>query len=62
MQKELLKIDFKKLGPAMRDDVRKKARKAGSKIVYRENGNIVEEDVTTSTKKILRKDKKLITI
>jgi len=55
MKKADVKIDFSKIGKGISAFVRNKAAKAGSTIVYGENGNIVEEDPRTGKKKVLRR-------
>ncbi|HYV93542.1 MAG TPA: hypothetical protein VE978_17340 [Chitinophagales bacterium] len=57
MQKDLIKIDFEKMGTVMREYVRKKALDAGTTIVYQEGENIIEEDPRTLKKTILSKAK-----
>lgn len=55
MKKAEVNIDFSKIGHGMSEFVRNKAAKAGSTIVYGENGHIVEEDPRTGKKKVLRR-------
>ncbi len=46
-------IDFKKMEKAFREHVRRKAMLTGSTIIYKKNGQLVEEDPATSQKTIL---------
>ena len=46
-------IDFKKMEKAFREHARRKAIEAGSSIIYKKNGQLVEEDPATSKKTIL---------
>jgi hypothetical protein len=48
-----INIDFKKMEKAFREHVRRKAMQAGSTIIYKKNGQLVEEDPATSKKIIL---------
>ena len=54
MQKELVNINFEVLAKAMREHVRNKAALAGSTIIYKENGVLIEEDPRNSKKTILK--------
>jgi hypothetical protein len=53
MNTKAVNINFAIMGNALMQHVRAKAIKAGSKIVYRENTVIIEENPTTNTKIIL---------
>lgn len=54
MKPKQVNIDFKKMGKAFREHVRKKATLAGSTIIYKKNGQLIEEDPATSKKIILK--------
>lgn len=56
MSKSKVNIDFKLMKKALKESVRDKAIKAGSTIVYLEDGEIIEEDPKTKTKRILKKE------
>lgn len=56
MSKSKVNIDFKLMKKALKESVRDKAIKACSTIVYLENGEIIEEDPKTKTKRILKKE------
>ena len=47
-------IDFKKMATAFGEHVRRKAMLAGSTIIYKKNGQLIEEDPATSKKTILK--------
>jgi hypothetical protein len=47
-------IDFKKMEKAFREHVRNKAMLAGSTIIYKKNGQLIEEDPATSKKTVLK--------
>lgn len=53
MKPPQVNIDFKKMEKAFREHVRRKAMRAGSTIIYKKNGQLVEEDPATSQKTIL---------
>ncbi len=53
MKSPQVNIDFKKMEKAFREHVRRKAMQAGSTIIYKKNGQLVEEDPATSKKIIL---------
>lgn len=48
-------IDFQIMAKAMREHVRNKATRAGSTIVYKKNGALIEEDPKNSKTTILKK-------
>ena len=54
MEKLQVNIDFNVLAKAFREYVRTKAILAGSTIIYKENGNLIEEDPKSAKKKILK--------
>ncbi len=56
MSKEKVNIDFKLMKKALKESVRDKAIKAGSTIVYLQDGEIIEEDPKTKIKRILKKE------
>ena len=47
-------IDFRLLGIALQKYIREKATKSGSTILYKKDGQLIEEDPRTSQKKILK--------
>jgi hypothetical protein len=49
-------IDFKVMQQALKQNVRDKAIKAESTIVYLKNGRLIEEDPKTSSKRTLKKE------
>jgi len=53
MKTPQVNIDFKKMEKAFREHVRKKAMQAGNTIIYKKNGQLIEEDPATSKKTIL---------
>jgi hypothetical protein len=55
--KQLVNIDFRKVGKTFREFVRAKAIAAGSTIVYECNGQCVEEDPKTGMIIILRQSR-----
>ncbi|MEO6327423.1 MAG: hypothetical protein ABIO55_00750 [Ginsengibacter sp.] len=56
MSQKKVNIDFRIMKKVLKENVRDKAIKAGSTIVYLEDGEIIEEDPTTKTKRILKKE------
>ena len=54
MKEKLVHIDFKKMEKGFRDNVRKKAILAGSTIVYKKNGHLIEEDPKTEKKTVIK--------
>jgi len=54
MNPKQVNIDFKKMEKAFREHVRRKATLAGSTIIYKKNGQLIEEDPATSKKTILK--------
>jgi hypothetical protein len=54
MKPRQVNINFKKMGKAFREHVRKKAMLAGSTIIYKKNGQLIEEDPATSKKTVLK--------
>ena len=54
MNPRQVNIDFKKMATAFREHVRRKAMLAGSTIIYKKNGQLIEEDPATSKKTILK--------
>ena len=54
MNSRQINIDFKKMGRAFREHVRRKAMLAGSTIIYKEHNQLIEEDPATSKKTILK--------
>ncbi len=54
MKLKQVNIDFKKMEKAFREHVRRKAILAGSTIIYKRNGQLIEEDPATSKKTILK--------
>lgn len=56
MNNENVNIDFKLMRKAIKQIVRDKAIKANSTIVYLQDGELIEEDPKTNTKKILKKE------
>ncbi len=52
MKAEVVNINFKRMAIAFRAHVRLKALKAGSNIVYVQNGQLIEENPKDSTKSI----------
>lgn len=55
MIKAQVDIDFKVMSQAMREHVRRKASRAGSTIIYKKDGALIEEDPTISKKTVLKK-------
>jgi phage gp45-like len=55
MKVQSINIDFKKIAIAFRAHVRLKALKAGSTIVYVQDGNLIEENPKDSSKQIKSK-------
>jgi hypothetical protein len=53
MKAPQVNIDFKKMEKAFREHVRRKATEAESTIIYKKNGQLIEEDPATSKKIIL---------
>ena len=51
-------INFRKMEKAFREHVRRKATLAGSTIIYKEHGQLIEEDPATSKKTIFKADLK----
>ena len=49
-------IDFKVMQQALKQSVRDKAIKAGSTIVYVKDGQLIEENPATQTKRTLKKE------
>ena len=49
-----VQINFKIMEKAFREHVRKKAIQAGSTIIYKKDGHLIEEDPKTSKKIILK--------
>ena len=47
-------IDFRLLGFALQKYIREKATKSGSTILYKKDGQLIEENPRTSQKKILK--------
>jgi len=47
-------IDFKKMEKAFREHVIKKAMLVGSTIIYKKNGQLIEEDPATSKITVLK--------
>ncbi|MBV9962450.1 MAG: hypothetical protein JO072_09400 [Parafilimonas sp.] len=56
MKKEKVNIDFTLMQKAIKQTVREKAIKANSTIVYLQDGELIEEDPKTKTKRILKKE------
>lgn len=56
MEKEKVNIDFTLMQKALKQSVRDKAIKANSTIVYLQDGELIEEDPKTKTKRILKKE------
>ena len=54
MKLRQVNINFKKMGKAFREHVRRKATLAGSTIIYKEHDQLIEEDPATSKKTILK--------
>jgi len=54
---QLVNIDFEKMRETFPAFVREKAIKAGSTIVYMEDGEIIEEDPRTGKKTVLHKSR-----
>ncbi|HVX28347.1 MAG TPA: hypothetical protein VHB70_18515 [Parafilimonas sp.] len=59
MEKEKVNIDFILMRKALKQTVREKAIKANSTIVYLQDGELIEEDPKTKTKRILKKEYRL---
>lgn len=49
-------IDFKVMQQALKQSVRDKAIKAGSTIVYLKNGQLIEEDPKTLSKRAIKRE------
>ncbi len=47
-------IDFKLLSIAFKKYIREKAKKSNSTILYKKDGQLIEENPTTSQKRILK--------
>jgi hypothetical protein len=56
VEKEKINIDFALMQKALKQSVREKAVKANSTIVYLLDGELIEEDPKTKTKRILKKE------
>lgn len=54
MKAPQVQINFKIMEKAFREHVRKKAIPAGSTIIYKKDGQLIEEDPKTSKKIILK--------
>lgn len=54
MTRAKVNIDFDLMAKAFREHVRSKAKRAGSTIVYKENGLLIEEDPKNATKKVIK--------
>ncbi len=54
MKSPQVHINFKIMEKAFREHVRKKAIQAGSTIIYKKDGQLIEEDPKTSKKIILK--------
>lgn len=54
MANSLVNFNFEALSKALRRHVREKARQAGTTIVYKKNGQLIEENPRTTETKILR--------
>ena len=53
MRPRQVNIDFKKMEKAFREYVRKKAIEAHNTIIYKKNGQLIEENPATLEKKII---------
>jgi hypothetical protein len=56
MNTDQVNIDFKLMSKAVKKNVRDKAIMANNTIVYLQDGELIEEDPKTNTKKILKKE------
>ena len=54
MKSPQVHINFKIMEKAFREHVRKKAIQAGSTIIYKKDGQLIEEDPKTSEKFVLK--------